>query len=238
MAVNGDKGRYLSIYSVDVQLITFLLQKMPLWWDGLFVLIMAKVDTLHRCKKPPMPSPTRRRRRPHLLIYQRVYQTIPWQLLQKPIVRYLSINMLHQHFPWLFYRRMIALILNSWYLQVPHLTSWTPYQTHTSQMLNSITLGFGHLHHLLLLIRPHYPPHFILTQVCYLLSIAQGVKILMSFHLALFKVRMPSQNISIWILIPWVSVALPTSHTHPINLLYFPDIESPDKDEHMASAAL
>jgi hypothetical protein len=30
------------------------------------------------------------------------------------------------------------------------------------------------------------------------------------------------------------------SHTHPINLLYLPDIDeiSPDEDEHMASAAL
>ena len=126
---------------------------MPLRWDGPLVKIVAEVDTLHRCKKHLMPSPTRRRRRWHLLIFQRVYRTIPWQLLQKPIIRYLSINMMHHHFSWLSHRRMIVLILNLCYLHVLNLASWAAYQTHVSQMLNRIALGFGHPHHLLLLIR-------------------------------------------------------------------------------------
>ena len=134
---------------------------------------------------------------------------------------------------------MIVLIINFWYLQVPNLTSWAAYQTHASQMLNRITLRFGHPHRLLLLIITCHPTHLVLTQVCYLLPIAQGVKTFASFHLTLFKMRM-LRKILIWIKIPWVSVALPTPHTHSINLLCPPDINeiSPDEDEHMASATL
>ena len=165
-------------------------------------------------------------RKLHLLIYQRTYWTIPWQLLQKPIVRYLFINTMYQCSSWPLYRRMIAMLFPSfWYLRVLNLHSWTGDQTHASQVLKGIALGFRHQYRSLPLIRTRCLPYlFRLIQVYYLLLIAQGVamksdhKMLMLFHLNLVKTKMQSLKFSMQMEI-WVCTTLSTLHTFVIKLL-------------------
>ena len=159
---------------------------------------------LHRCKRQLKLLCVIVRRKLHLLIYWRTYQTIPWQLLQKPIVRYLFINTMYQCSSWLLYRRMIAMLFPSfWYLRVLNLYSWTGDRTRASQVLKGIALGFRHQYCSLPSIRTHCLPYlFVLIQVYYLLLIAQGVtmksdhKMLMLFHLNLVKMKMQSLKFS------------------------------------------
>ena len=83
-----------------------------------------------------------------------IHWTIPWWLLQMPIIRYLFINTTYQCSFRPLYRGIIAMLFPSfWYPRVLNLHSWTGGQTHASQVLKGIALGFRHQYHLLLLIR-------------------------------------------------------------------------------------
>ena len=112
-----------------------------------------------------------------------------------------------------------------WYLRVLNLHSRTGDQTHASQVLKGITLGFRHQYCSLPSIRTcHLPYLFVLIQVYYLLLIAQGVaiksdhKMLMLFHLNLVKTKMQSLKFSMQMEI-WLHTTLSMLHTFAIKLL-------------------